>query len=356
MQHPRKKSSVIYNKHFWIILGIMLFLALLYNATFFPFMNLPSIFQNISTAKGVHAIISSFLFLIPILYASTFFKVRGTFIAWGCFLLIILPRAIMEFNSLENMLIVGLFVVVTLLIGLLVSFDYNPVIEVREDAIKRTTKWHSLARLLKIRNYERQYVVRKLHDNIIQSLLVIANRVNAIESGKHGAITVASKRNLGTVQEMLLHTIDDVRRLSHDLRPSILDNVGLVPVLKWHADRVSHESGIKFDVNISGMEYKLPPENEVIIFRIAQEIFKNIVQHAHATYTWTSLQFNTTHFMLKVEDNGQGFTMPDTTSVFTDAGKYGIDRIMQQSKLLDGKVKITSAPDKGTVYELIFPV
>ncbi|HJX03140.1 MAG TPA: histidine kinase, partial [Dehalococcoidia bacterium] len=322
---PAKTKSIIHNKHFWIILAMMLFLAMLYNATFFPFAEFPSIFEDISTAKGVHAIISSFLFLIPILYSSVVYKIKGTFITWTCFLIIILPRAILEFRSLENLLIIGLFALVTLLISILMALDYNPVIEGQGDVLRRTTRWHSLARLLKIRDYERQYVVRKLHDNIIQSLLVIANRVNALESGKYGAITITSKKNLEAIQGMLLHMIDDVRRLSQDLRPSILDNVGLLPVLRWHADRVSHESGIKIEIVVRGMEYKLPPENEIIIYRIVQEIFKNIVQHARATYARISLDFASSGIKLLVEDNGQGFGMPPSLSSFTDEGKYGID-------------------------------
>lgn len=334
-------------------MAIMVFLAMLYNATFLTFLPFPAIFEDISTAKGVHAIISSFLFIIPILYTSIIFKVKGTFVAWACFLIIILPRAVIEFRSLENLLIVGLFAVVTLLISILMALDYNPVIE--ERGIYKISKWHSLARMLRIRDYERQYVVRKLHDNIIQSLLVIANRVNALESGKFGAINVISRKKLEDVQEMLLHIIDDVRRLSQDLRPSILDNVGLLPVLRWHAERISHESGIKVDITVSGMEYKLAPENEIIIYRIVQEIFKNVVQHSHASKARISLDFASSGIKLKIEDNGQGFTMPDNIASFTDAGKYGIDRILQQAKLLDGMVDVLSSPEKGTTYEFVFP-
>jgi two-component system sensor histidine kinase DegS len=152
-----------------------------------------------------------------------------------------------------------------------------------------------------------------------------------------------------------MHMIDDVRRLSQDLRPSILDNVGLLPVLRWHADRVSHESGIKVIIVVSGMEYKLPPENEIIIYRIFQEIFKNIVQHARATDARISLDFASSGIKLLVEDNGQGFDMPPSLSSFTDEGKYGIDRIMQQAKLLDGTVNIVSSEGHGTSYEFLFP-
>jgi signal transduction histidine kinase len=346
-------KSFIHNKHFWIIVAVMVFLAMLYNATFLAFMPFPAIFEDISTAKGVHAIISSFLFIIPILYASVVFKVRGTFIAWACFLIVILPRAIIEFRNLENLLIVGLFAVVTLLSSLLMALDYNPVIA--ESGIYGTSKWHSLARLLRIRDYEKQYVVRKLHDNTIQSLLVIANRVNALENGKYGAVSITIKKKLGTVQEMLLHIIDDVRRLSQDLRPSILDNVGLLPVLRWHADRISHESGIKVDISVSGMEYKLAPENEIIIYRIVQEILKNVVQHSQADQARITLDFASSEIKLKIVDNGQGFDMLDDIASFTNAGKYGIDRILQQAKLLDGKVEILSSPAKGTTYEFIFP-
>ncbi len=350
-------TGVFYNRHFWIICGIMLFLILLYNAAFFNITGFPLIFQDISTAKGVHAIISSFLFLIPILYSSVIFKIKGAIIAWFIFLVAILPRAIMEFNSFENLLIVGLFCVVTLLISVLMALDYNPVVqEGGSIALRKTNRWHSLARLLKIRDYERQYMLRNLHDNIIQSLLVVANRAHAMEAGKYGAITAASRKNLEKLELMLLHVIDDVRRLTQDLRPGIMDNVGLIPVLRWHTERIEHESGIKMSLGITGMEYKLPPETEIIIYRIIQEACKNISEHSHATDAALSLDFANTVFTVVIQDNGKGFIVPQSPQEFIEDGKFGIDRIHKQAQLLDGSAKITSEPGKGTRIELSFPV
>ena len=351
------KQKLVGNRHFWIITFIIVFLILLYNASFFNITNFPLVFKDISVAKGVHAIISSFLFLIPVLYSSAVFRIKGTIITWSIFMVAILPRAFIEFNNLENMLIIFLFALVTLLVSILMALDYNPL--AKGDSVVvlgKTTRWHTLARLLRIRDYEKQYVVRKLHDNIIQSLLVIANRAHSLENGSFGAITPQAKRNLEKLELMLLHVIDDVRRLSRDLRPSIMDNVGLLPVLQWHTERISQESSINVTLKRKGLEYKLPPESEVIIYRIAQEACSNIVEHSGASKAEITLDFAADCFKLDIHDNGVGFTIPLDKNHFIDQGKHGIERIEQQTKLLDGSSIIISEPGKGTKLELKFPL
>lgn len=348
--------KILRNKHFWIITGLSIFLALIYNAVFLNIEGLLLIFKDISTAKGVHAIISSFLFIIPVLYSSAIFRIKGTLISWSFFLLSILPRAVIEFKTFENLLILSLFIIVTLLLGLLMALDFNPLsTQYASEAIPRT-KLHTLARLLRIRNYERQYVARQLHDNIIQSLLVVANKINAMENGKYGPVSPISKKNLSKLQEMLLHVIDDVRRLSQDLRPSVLDNVGLIPVVRWTVERVAQESGIKIVLNISGLEYRLPAELEVILYRIIQEALKNVVKHSQATKAVISIDFAENDIKLLIKDDGRGFELPDDLREFVKQGKSGIDRIIQQTKAMDGEFKIRSEINRGTELEFIFPL
>jgi two-component system, NarL family, sensor histidine kinase DegS len=351
-----KKNSVLFKRHFWIIAAITLVLALLYNASLLRVTRFFPLFNDIVTATGIYAFVVCFLFLVPILYASALFKIKGLAITWLAFLVSILPRAFIELTSFENVLIVSLFALVALLVGLLMALDYNPNVRERVGrAISATTRVRHLARLVKIREYERQFVARKLHDSIIQSLLVIANKAQSLERGDSGDINPQAKKNLENMQIMLLHVIDDVRNLTHGLRPGILDNVGLLPVVRWQTERLSQESGVKINLDVKGMEYKLPPETEVIIYRIIQESFNNIRQHSKATRVDLVFDFAAVGFKIILHDDGQGFKTPGDLKEFANEGKYGLDRIQEQVKLLDGTIKLTSGPGSGTTMEMVFP-
>ena len=101
LQDLIKKDGILRNRHFWIICSITLVLILFYNASYLHITNWFLVFSDIVNAKGVYAFVVSFLFLIPILYASAFFRIRGALIIWVVFLLAVIPRAIIESTSFE---------------------------------------------------------------------------------------------------------------------------------------------------------------------------------------------------------------------------------------------------------------
>jgi len=203
--------------------------------------------------------------------------------------------------------------------------------------------------MLKVQEYERRRLARKLHDDTIQSLLVIANRARALESGDYGRLSPKARKQAEEILDMLLHAIDDVRRLSRDLRPSMLDNVGLLPALRWLAESLSNQSGIRIEIQVNGKEHSLPQEFEIIMFRIAQDALNNVVLHSGATVVTVTLDFITSNFKLTVSDNGRGFIPPGNLSDFAAKGKLGLQRMEQQARLLDGTFTVTSYPDKGTI-------
>jgi two-component system sensor histidine kinase DegS len=343
------EKGVLKNRHFWIIGAITLALILFYNASYLHITGWFQVFNDIVNAKGVYAFVISFLFLIPILYASAVFRIRGALIIWLIFLLAVIPRAIVESTSFEYIMIVSLFSLVALLVGIIMALEYNKnVVDIGDALQVKTTRWYALARVLKIREYERQYLARKLHDNIIQSLLVIANRTHALERGDYGVITPKAKKQVGKLQTMILHVIDDVRQLSHGLRPSILDNVGLLPILQWQADRITNENNIKIDIQVEGSIYRLPSETEVIVYRIIKEALDNIYKHSEATEGIVKLDFTGTDFNVMIKDNGCGFELPDDISKYVDIGKMGLNRMYEQAKILDSDIKIITKKNAGT--------
>lgn len=331
----------------------MTVLALLYNASYLGITGWFPWLEGIVTAQGVYVFVLSFLFLIPLVHASAIFRLPGTLATWFVFLAAMLPRAIQDSPSFDSSLKVALFALVALLLGLFVTMDYNPGLK-DSGTLKRAriARWASLARMLKVQDYERKRVAHKLHDDTIQSLLVIANRARALESGDYGRLAPKARKQAEEILVMLLHAVDDVRRLSRDLRPSILDNIGLLPALRWLTESLTHESGISIDLRVNGVEHRLPPEFELIVFRIAQDALNNVVRHSRATAAAVTLDFIATNFIMTVEDNGQGFSLPKKISDFTTKGKLGLQRMEQQARLLDGIFKVSSQPGKGTVITI----
>ena len=347
----RRTKNVLRNRHFWIIAAVMTVLTLLYNATYLGITSWFPWAKDIVSAHGVYIFVLSFLFLVPIVYASAIFRLNGTWITWFIFLSAILPRTIEDSPSLESFLRVSLVALVALLLGLFVAMDYQPGLKRGGGVLERsrTARWLSLARMLKVQEYERRRLARKLHDDTIQSLLVIANRARGLESGDYGRLAPKARKQAEEILDMLLHAIDDVRRLSRDLRPSILDNVGLMPALRWLAESLSNQSGIRIDLKVNGTEHSLPQEFEIIMFRIAQDALNNVVLHSGATAATVTLDFVTSNFKLTVTDNGRGFSLPENLADFTSKGKLGLQRMEQQVHLLDGTFKVTSHPGKGTI-------
>jgi two-component system sensor histidine kinase DegS len=345
-----KTGPIARSPHFWAVVSLMIVLALLYNASYVGITNWLTWLKNIQSAQSAYIFVLSFLFLIPLVYASAVFRLRGALVTWAVFLLAMLPRALQSSPDFDSLLRLALFSLVALLLGLFVAMDYNPALKERGlSKGARITRLVSLARMLKVQDYERRRVARKLHDNTIQSLLVIANRARALESGDYGRLTPKARKQAEEILDMLLHAIDDVRRLSRDLRPSILDNVGLLPALRWLAESLTHDSHIKIDVRVKGTEYSLPPEFEIIIFRIVQDALNNVIQHSGASSASVTLDFVASSFRVTVEDNGRGFPLPQTRTDLTTQGKLGLQRMEQQARLLGGSFSVSSEPGKGTV-------
>lgn len=346
---PQKKKNIVYNPHFWVIAGIMAVLICLYNATYLGIAGWFPWLQDLVTAREIYVFVLSFLFLIPLVYASAVFRLRGALITWLLFLAAILPRAWRESPNFESALRVGLFALVALLLAIFVALDYG-LGERQKKASKQADarRGASLARVLKVQEYERRRLSRELHDNTIQSLLVIANRARALEAGDYGDLTPEAKKQAEQIMVMILHAIDNVRILSRDFRPSVLDNVGLPPALKWLAERVTTDSGIRVEVAVNGKEHRLPPDIEMPIFRIVQEALNNVVRHSRATVATVTLDFVTSDFKITVGDNGQGFSLLQETGDFTTKGKLGLERMRQHARLINGTLTVRSEQGKGT--------
>jgi signal transduction histidine kinase len=199
-------------------------------------------------------------------------------------------------------------------------------------------------RLLAAGEEERRRIARELHDEISQLLTVIQlslERVADVPPGSAG--------ELEKVRGLLARTQKEVHRIIYDLRPSLLDDLGLAPAVKWYAASYLDPEGIDVGLEVEE-DLELPPEVEITTFRIYQEIVTNILRHSKAEHVSVELYAREGSLVLAVEDDGVGFELRD------DTAGAGLTGIRERASLVGGRVSIDSEPGMGTHVLLEIPL
>lgn len=209
-------------------------------------------------------------------------------------------------------------------------------------------------RVLQAQEEERKRIARELHDETAQSLSMLLTNLDLLEP--HIPLDNEPLRSGFTrVGALAKRTLDETRALSHDLRPTILDDAGLVAALQWIA--VEHERVYGNFVRIHAetrRAERLPSEVEVALFRIAQEALTNSGKYAHAKRVNVTLSFPGSTARLVVKDNGDGFD-PNKISGPTRKGRLGLYGMRERAALLGGTVSVHSSPGKGTEVRVELP-
>jgi len=201
---------------------------------------------------------------------------------------------------------------------------------------------------------ERLRISRELHDDTAQILATLSRGLDSLTTGKR-ELTKPVIKQLKKLHEMSDSALDGVRRFSQDLRPSILDDLGLVPALEWLIADLEKGYGTATKVDITGSRRRLTPEIELTVFRIAQELLSNIRRHSQASSVEMSLDFGTDALTLIVSDNGQGFNVPERTSDLAQSGKLGIIGMRERARLIGGTLVVQSEKGTGTTITLRIP-
>ncbi|MFC2015208.1 HAMP domain-containing protein, partial [Chloroflexota bacterium] len=210
-----------------------------------------------------------------------------------------------------------------------------------------TVREQLLKRLISAQEEERRRIARELHDAASQSLAALALNLEAI-SGDLPSEYESMRERLALLKEQAIETMGGVRELAVELRPSILDELGLARAIKSYAKDYLNKRGIDVKINTNSSDTKLPPYSETILFRIAQEALTNVVKHADATHVVVDLNVDNSYATMRVEDNGKGF---DPQSVMRSTNlrqSLGIYSMSERATLLGGVFKIESEVGKGT--------
>jgi signal transduction histidine kinase len=153
-------------------------------------------------------------------------------------------------------------------------------------------------------------------------------------------------------EALLGQTIDDIRNLTFELRPSMLDDFGLIPALRWYIDNYGRRSSIKVSLKTRNKEYRFPPEVVITLYRIIQEALTNVAKHSGATEASVSVSQKGSTAILSVRDNGIGF---DLNRALLAPKGMGLLNIKERVDMLGGDFEIISHPRKGTKLNIQIP-
>ncbi len=201
---------------------------------------------------------------------------------------------------------------------------------------------------------ERMRIARELHDDTTQELVTLSRQLDTLSDGSEQLPESAIKR-LDELQDRIDGIIKSVRRFSQDLRPSVLDDLGLVAALESITDDMTEQYGIATEVKASGKQQRLSPEKELLLFRIAQEALRNVWRHSQASTASITVDFGHDKIKITVQDNGQGFQLPTRLGDLASTGKLGIAGMYERTQLLGGTLELQSAPGKGTTLIIEIP-
>jgi signal transduction histidine kinase len=202
---------------------------------------------------------------------------------------------------------------------------------------------------------ERQRIARELHDATGQSLTAIALGLRGAEAILEKSPDAVSEQ-IRDLRSFTTDALGELRELIADLRPSQLDDLGLVAALEWYVQEFQRRYHIPTDFTVKGSRRRLPSEYETVLFRITQEALSNIAKHARADHASVRLVFAPNHINLKIRDNGCGFNPDRVLSRDGTHTGWGLLGIRERASLIGGKHDITSRPGRGTVIRVQIPL
>ncbi len=212
-----------------------------------------------------------------------------------------------------------------------------------------------LYRVVSAQEDERARLARELHDDTLQVL-------TALSTGLMGAAKTAETEPGKLVEQLILlssissQAIIELRRMIQDLRPSVLDDMGLKAALHWLAERMAAQYGYRVSIDIQSVSCRLPQSIETTVFRIVQEAFTNAARHAKATEVHLFLNCQPDSITVIIRDNGIGFDPEILKAPKTSQHGWGLIGMKERTELAGGEFQIESAPGQGTTLRFYLPL
>lgn len=225
---------------------------------------------------------------------------------------------------------------------------FNMVLEALDDASRQRA-----SQIINAQEQERQRIARELHDEtsqVLTSLLIsLAVLEKSIDSPE-------ARERIADTRGLAHSTLRAIRTLSIDLRPSALDDLGLLPALRWYVKEYQKKCAIEVDFRSSGLKERLPAEMETALYRIVQECLTNTARHANAKKVSVALRESGEAVNATITDDGNGF---DYDALLKNPGQergLGLAGMQERAVLLGGTLNITTKPGKGTTVKVSIPL
>lgn len=206
--------------------------------------------------------------------------------------------------------------------------------------------------LIAAQETERRQVARELHDEIGQALTGIKLNLKALQQSD---ATDKQDHLVADTLAVVNQTLQQVRNLALDLRPSMLDDIGLVAAVRWCLDRQAQRAGYTAHFHSEPSEISVPPEIAIACYRVAQEALTNIARHAHASQVLVKLELSANELLLIVQNDGAGFDVTTARERAVRGGSLGLLGMQERVELVSGQLEIQSS-SAGTTIRACFPV
>lgn len=207
---------------------------------------------------------------------------------------------------------------------------------------------HLSRKLLEIQENERRHIAREIHDEIGQTLTALKLSLEMMATLPANQ----ARARLQDSRELVTMIMTEVRSLLHDLRPPMLDQMGLLPTLEWHLKRYTSQTEVRVQLKQAGLERRFPPEIETAAYRIIQEGLNNVARHAGVQEAKLSLEASGATLAFEIEDRGKGFT-PERDLL--DGAGSGLSGMIERAALLGGRCRVQSSPGNGTLLTVELP-
>ena len=206
---------------------------------------------------------------------------------------------------------------------------------------------------LRVQENERARLSKELHDEIGQSLTALKLLLRRVQGNcREGAATDCLKEAAAATDDLMR----EVRSIAYRLRPSQLDELGLLPSLRWHLDKLVRPQGIAATLSGNINEQRLPADIELCCFRVAQEALTNVLRHARASACEVAVNRQGDELALLISDNGAGFAAAGQSDSPASSQTLGLVGMRERIAAVGGKLQINSTPGQGTKILAVFPL
>lgn len=208
-------------------------------------------------------------------------------------------------------------------------------------------------KILEAQENEKRRISREIHDGPAQMLANMLMQYEFIDQSFLNGNSEAALKEVKTLRMNIKETLAEIRQIIFDLRPMILDDLGLVPTLNRQIAEMERQAKIPIYLKVDGFEDRIEPNMEVTIFRLIQESVQNAVTHAQAKRIHVSLTMLAHHINVMIEDDGIGFTLDEST---INNGSFGLIGMKERIELMRGEMGINSKKGIGTIIKMKIPI